>query len=184
MTETPLVLQSSSPYTLDRTPSHSRGLHFRGPRESAGFRVSGVSSSFYITYLDEFGHIGPFISRSGLSKAGHWFVGIEHVGRLHKKMHYVARYPKSTQIEEGGAATLFRRLNDDVVDGAAQSTCELTEASLDRPKDRRQATRAPVSLHAEGAHFSVVPVRTAGRIERLPCARERVETSIGRASWR
>jgi hypothetical protein len=64
MIESPLVPQSSNLYTLDRTPLHSQGLHFRGPRESAGFRVSGASSSFYIAYLDEFGHIGPFISRS------------------------------------------------------------------------------------------------------------------------
>lgn len=59
-----LVLPSAGLYTLDRTPLLSRGLHFRGPCESAGFRVSGASSSFYIAYLDEFGHIGPFISRS------------------------------------------------------------------------------------------------------------------------
>lgn len=64
MIESPLVLPESTLYTLDRTPAHSRLLHFRGPRESAGFRVSGPSSSFYIAYLDEFGHIGPFISRS------------------------------------------------------------------------------------------------------------------------
>lgn len=64
MIDSSLVLQSTHRYTLDRTPSQLRGLHFRGPRESAGFRVSGASSSFYIAYLDEFGHIGPFISRS------------------------------------------------------------------------------------------------------------------------
>ncbi len=64
MIESPLVLQSPNLYTLDRTPAHSRLLHFRGPRESAGFRVSDVPSSFYVAYLDEFGHIGPFISRT------------------------------------------------------------------------------------------------------------------------
>jgi hypothetical protein len=64
VTDSPLVLQSPEIYTLDRTLSQSRGLQFRGPRESAGFRVSGTPTSFYIAYLDEFGHIGPFISRS------------------------------------------------------------------------------------------------------------------------
>jgi hypothetical protein len=62
--DSPLVLQSSALYTLDRTPAHSRRLQFRGPRESAGFRVSGTQSTFYIAYLDEFGHVGPFIGRS------------------------------------------------------------------------------------------------------------------------
>jgi hypothetical protein len=64
VTDSPLVLQSPDIYTLDRTPAHSRLLQFRGPRESAGFRVSGNASPFYIAYLDEFGHVGPFISRS------------------------------------------------------------------------------------------------------------------------
>jgi hypothetical protein len=64
MIDSPLVLQPTGLYTLDRTPSHSRGLHFRGPRECAGLRASGDLSSFYIAYLDEFGHIGPFISRA------------------------------------------------------------------------------------------------------------------------
>jgi hypothetical protein len=64
VTDSSLVLQPPELYTLDRTLSHSRELQFRGPRESAGFRVSGAPSSFYIAYLDEFGHIGPFVSRS------------------------------------------------------------------------------------------------------------------------
>lgn len=59
-----LALRGNGIYTLDRTPSHQRGLHFRGPRESAGFRASGADKSFYIAYLDEFGHIGPFIGRA------------------------------------------------------------------------------------------------------------------------
>jgi len=62
--DSPLVLQPPDLYTLTRTLAHSRLLQFRGPRESAGFRASGARSSFYIAYLDEFGHIGPFISRS------------------------------------------------------------------------------------------------------------------------
>jgi uncharacterized protein DUF3800 len=64
MSDLPLVLHAPELYTLDRTHARSRLLQFRGPRESAGFRVSGASGSFYIAYLDEFGHIGPFISRS------------------------------------------------------------------------------------------------------------------------
>ncbi len=64
MTDSSLVLQQPDLYTLDRTHAHSRLLQFRGPRESAGFRVSDAPSSFYIAYLDEFGHVGPFISRS------------------------------------------------------------------------------------------------------------------------
>ena len=64
MIELPLVHRTPNLYTLDRTPSYQRGLHFRGPRESAGFRASGTDSAFYIAYLDEFGHIGPFISRA------------------------------------------------------------------------------------------------------------------------
>jgi hypothetical protein len=58
-----LVLPQHEIYTLNRTHAQSRLLHFRGPRESAGFRVSGTPSSLYIAYLDEFGHIGPFVSR-------------------------------------------------------------------------------------------------------------------------
>jgi Protein of unknown function (DUF3800) len=64
MIDSPLVLRSPSVYTLDRTPAQSRLLQFRGPRENAGFRVSGPSNSSYIVYLDEFGHVGPFVSRS------------------------------------------------------------------------------------------------------------------------
>src|SRR5262245_36938514 len=64
MIESPLVVRESNLYTLARTPSRERGLHFRGPRESAGFRASGAARSFYIAYLDEFGHIGPFVSRT------------------------------------------------------------------------------------------------------------------------
>jgi hypothetical protein len=62
--DSPLVLQPPDIYTLDRTSAHSRLLQFRGPRESAGFRVSDAPESFYIAYLDEFGHIGPYIRRS------------------------------------------------------------------------------------------------------------------------
>ncbi len=62
--DSPLVLPPNDLYTLDRTHAHSRLLQFRGPRESAGFRVSGNQSSFYVAYLDEFGHVGPFISRT------------------------------------------------------------------------------------------------------------------------
>ena len=64
MNDSPLVLQPPGLYTLNRTSAHSRLLQFRGPRESAGFRVSGAPESFYIAYLDEFGHVGPYISRS------------------------------------------------------------------------------------------------------------------------
>jgi len=64
MLEQPLAHRSPILYTFPRTPAHSRLLQFRGPRESAGFRVSGTPSAFYIAYLDEFGHIGPFITRS------------------------------------------------------------------------------------------------------------------------
>ena len=35
---------------------------FRGPHASAGFRVFGAAMT-YIAYLDEFGHIGPYIAR-------------------------------------------------------------------------------------------------------------------------
>ena len=64
MNDSPLVVQPPDLYTLNRTSARPRLLQFRGPRESAGFRVSGERTSFYIAYLDEFGHIGPFISRS------------------------------------------------------------------------------------------------------------------------
>jgi hypothetical protein len=64
MPEQSLAQQSTILYNFPRTHAHSRLLQFRGPRESAGFRVSGASSSFYVAYLDEFGHVGPFISRS------------------------------------------------------------------------------------------------------------------------
>ena len=64
MNDSPLVLQPPDIYTLNRTCAHSRLLQFRGPRESAGFRVSGAPEYFYIAYLDEFGHIGPYIRRS------------------------------------------------------------------------------------------------------------------------
>lgn len=37
---------------------------FRGPRAGVGFRVSGVRRVvLYFAYLDEFGHIGPYIAR-------------------------------------------------------------------------------------------------------------------------
>ena len=36
---------------------------FRGPRFGAGFRVSEVWSVALFAYLDEFGHIGPYIGR-------------------------------------------------------------------------------------------------------------------------
>jgi hypothetical protein len=64
MLEQSLAHRPTILYTFPRTPAHSRLLQFRGPRESAGFRVSGTQGSFYIAYLDEFGHIGPFVSRS------------------------------------------------------------------------------------------------------------------------
>jgi len=64
MIDSPLVLAPRAVYTLNRTHAHSRLLQFRGPRESAGFRGSGISNSFYVAYLDEFGHVGPFVSRS------------------------------------------------------------------------------------------------------------------------
>ena len=37
---------------------------FRGPRSGAGFRVSVGSWVTYFAYLDEFGHIGPYVSRT------------------------------------------------------------------------------------------------------------------------
>ena len=38
---------------------------FRGPRSGAGFCVSeGLLATTYFAYLDEFGHIGPYISRT------------------------------------------------------------------------------------------------------------------------
>lgn len=58
-----LVFQLPSAYTSSRTLALPRELQFRGPRASAGFRVFGRSRGFYIAYLDEFGHIGPYISR-------------------------------------------------------------------------------------------------------------------------
>lgn len=64
MLDSPLVLRPRNLYTLNRTSCASHRLHFRGPRESAGFRVSGTPNSVYVAYLDEFGHVGPFISRS------------------------------------------------------------------------------------------------------------------------
>jgi len=64
MTDSALVLPTHPYYTLDRTLAHQRLLQFRGPHESAGFRVSGAGHTFYIAYLDEFGHIGPYISRA------------------------------------------------------------------------------------------------------------------------
>jgi hypothetical protein len=64
MLDSSLVLRPHNIYTLDRTSCATHRLHFRGPRESAGFRVSGTPNSVYVAYLDEFGHIGPFISRS------------------------------------------------------------------------------------------------------------------------
>ena len=36
---------------------------FRDPYESAGFRVFGGQRLLYIAYVDEFGHIGPYVSR-------------------------------------------------------------------------------------------------------------------------
>lgn len=64
MIDSTLALPSHHLYTLDRTHARSRLLQFRSPRESAGFRVSGALRPFYVAYLDEFGHIGPFVSRS------------------------------------------------------------------------------------------------------------------------
>ena len=37
---------------------------FRGPRFDAGFRVSGGPWVTFFAYLDEFGHIGPYVSRA------------------------------------------------------------------------------------------------------------------------
>jgi hypothetical protein len=64
MLDSSLVLRPRTLYTLNRTSRASHGVHFRGPRESAGFRASGASNSVYVAYLDEFGHVGPFVSRS------------------------------------------------------------------------------------------------------------------------
>jgi ribosomal protein S27AE len=64
MLDSPLVLPAPNLYTLDRISRASHGVQFRGPRESAGFRVSGAPNSIYVAYLDEFGHVGPFISRT------------------------------------------------------------------------------------------------------------------------
>ena len=36
---------------------------FRGPHTHVGFRVLGENGVHYFVYLDEFGHIGQFISR-------------------------------------------------------------------------------------------------------------------------
>jgi len=36
--------------------------HFRGPHENVGFRVERPPMHYFV-YLDEFGHIGPFVSR-------------------------------------------------------------------------------------------------------------------------
>jgi Protein of unknown function (DUF3800) len=58
-----LVSRSRCTYNAHRTLPLRQGLQFRGPRESAGFRVSGRRRSFYIAYMDEFGHVGPYISR-------------------------------------------------------------------------------------------------------------------------
>jgi hypothetical protein len=64
MLEQSLAHRSTILYTFPRTHAHSRLLQFRGPRESAGFRLSGTLNSFYVAYLDEFGHVGPFVGRS------------------------------------------------------------------------------------------------------------------------
>jgi len=64
MIDSPLVLDSGNLYTFARTSCATHRLHFRSPRESAGFRASGNPNSVYVVYLDEFGHIGPFVSRS------------------------------------------------------------------------------------------------------------------------
>lgn len=63
MNSASLVSRSRCTYNTDRTPA-PWGLQFRSPRESAGFRVSAGRRRFYIAYLDEFGHVGPYISRS------------------------------------------------------------------------------------------------------------------------
>ena len=39
---------------------------FRGPHRGAGLRVSGERELIYIAYLDEFGHVGPYVARSDL----------------------------------------------------------------------------------------------------------------------
>jgi Protein of unknown function (DUF3800) len=59
----PLVRRLRCTYNADRTLA-PRELQFRSPRASAGFRVSGRRRQFYIAYMDEFGHVGPYISRS------------------------------------------------------------------------------------------------------------------------
>lgn len=64
MLDSSLALREGDIYTLGRTSCASHRLHFRGPRESAGFRVSDTSNTVYVAYLDEFGHVGPFVSRS------------------------------------------------------------------------------------------------------------------------
>jgi hypothetical protein len=64
MIDSSLALRADDIYTLGRTSCAMHRLHFRGPRESAGFRVFGASNAVYVAYLDEFGHVGPFVSRS------------------------------------------------------------------------------------------------------------------------
>ncbi len=64
MLDASLALGPGDIYTLGRTSGAMHRLHFRGPRESAGFRASGTSNAVYVAYLDEFGHVGPFVSRS------------------------------------------------------------------------------------------------------------------------
>jgi Protein of unknown function (DUF3800) len=59
-----LALPPDGIYTFTRTSGAVHPLHFRGPRESAGFRVYGALNAVYVAYLDEFGHIGPFVGRS------------------------------------------------------------------------------------------------------------------------
>src|SRR5690348_14989002 len=64
MLDSSLALGGDRVYTLGRTCGGMHPVQFRGPRESAGFRVSGPSNALYVAYLDEFGHVGPFVSRS------------------------------------------------------------------------------------------------------------------------
>jgi hypothetical protein len=64
MLDSSLALRRGDLYTLARTCGAMHPPHFRSPRESAGFRVSGHSNALYVAYLDEFGHVGPFVSRS------------------------------------------------------------------------------------------------------------------------
>lgn len=53
----------SAIFSNGRARSLNAALHFRDPRLGVGFRVNTGGRVLHIAYLDEFGHIGPYVSR-------------------------------------------------------------------------------------------------------------------------